>query len=93
MVVIRYITLPQRVASLAVISGSGGPSVPGYLHSALLYYHGIVAVGLLEGRVLVIDLNMDETVESKVIPASDWLTFNNTEILISDWLISINADL
>ena len=40
--------------------------MPGYLHSALLYYHGIVAVGLLEGRVLVIDLNMDETVESKV---------------------------
>ena len=31
---------------------------------------GIVAVGLLEGRLLLIDLNMDETAESKELSAA-----------------------
>ena len=52
--VVRSVTLPQRVASLALIAASGGPAVPNYLHSALMYFHGMVAVGLLEGKVLII---------------------------------------
>ena len=46
------------------MSGCGGPSTPGYLHSALMYYHGILAVGLLGGKVMLVDLNMDEATES-----------------------------
>ena len=45
--------------------GCGGPAPPAYLHSALMYYHGIVAVGLMEGRLVLVDLNMDEVGESK----------------------------
>ena len=52
--VVRSLVLPQRVASLAIIASSGGPSVPSYIHSALMYFHGIVALGLLEGKVLLI---------------------------------------
>ena len=52
--VVKSVALPQRVASLALIAASGGPSVPSYLHSALMYFHGMVAVGLLEGKVLLI---------------------------------------
>ena len=52
--VVRSLVLPQRVASLAVIASSGGPSVPSYIHGALMYFHGIVALGLLEGKVLLI---------------------------------------
>ena len=60
----RAIALPQRVGSVAVVAGYGGPAVPPYLNPALLYFHGIVAVGLMEGRTLLLDLNMDETGES-----------------------------
>ena len=56
--------MPQRLGSLSLVSGCGGPSTPGYLHSALMYYHGILAVGLLGGKVMLVDLNMDETAES-----------------------------
>ena len=60
----RYITLPQRLGCLSLVSGCGGPSTPGFLHSALMYYHGILAVGLLGGKVMLVDLNMDEAAES-----------------------------
>ena len=63
--IIRFIALPQRVGSLALVCGCGGPATPAFLHSSLLYYHGIVAVGLMEGKILLVDLNMDETVESR----------------------------
>ena len=53
---VRSIALPQRVASLALVASSGGPAVPSYLHSALMYFHGMVAVGLLEGKGLLIGL-------------------------------------
>ena len=46
------------------MSGCGGPATPGYLHSALLYYHGILAVGMLGGKVMLVDLNMDDAAES-----------------------------
>ena len=52
--VVRSLVLPQRVASLAILASSGGPSVPSYIHGALMYFHGIVALGLLEGKVLLI---------------------------------------
>ena len=60
----RAVALPQRVGSLALISACGGPATPPYFHPALLYFHGIVAVGMMEGRTLLLDLNMDESVES-----------------------------
>ena len=56
--------MPQRLGSLSLVAGCGGPSTPGYLHSALMYYHGILAVGLLGGKVMLVDLNMDEATES-----------------------------
>ena len=62
--VVRAVALPQRVGSLALISACGGPATPPYFHPALLYFHGIVAVGMMEGRTLLLDLNMDESVES-----------------------------
>jgi len=62
--VVRAVALPQRVGSLALVAGCGGPATPPYLHPALLYFHGIVAVGMMEGRTMLIDLNMDEAVES-----------------------------
>jgi len=62
--VVRAVALPQRVGSVALISACGGPATPPYFHPALLYFHGIVAVGMMEGRTLLLDLNMDESVES-----------------------------
>ena len=52
------------MGSLALVSGCGGPVTPPYLHPALLYFHGIVAVGMMEGRTMLLDLNMDEAAES-----------------------------
>ena len=47
-----------------MVTGAGGPAVPPYLHPALLYFHGIAAVGLAEGRVLLVDLGLDELGET-----------------------------
>ena len=62
--VTRCISLPHRVSSLALVSAAGGPSVPPFLHPALLYYHGLAAVGVSEGRLLLLDLALDEAGES-----------------------------
>ena len=54
------------------MTGAGGPAAPPYLHPALLYFHGIAAVGLAEGRVLLVDLGLDEPGEtSDSAPAGD----------------------
>ena len=67
--VVRCLGLPNRIASLALVSASGGPSIPPYLHPSLLYYHGIVACGLQEGHLFLLDLALDmqgEGIESTV---------------------------
>ena len=67
--VVRCLGLPNRIASLALVSASGGPSIPPYLHPSLLYYHGIVACGLQEGHLFLLDLALDmqgEGIESSV---------------------------
>ena len=67
--VVRCLGLPNRIASLALVSPSGGPSIPPYLHPSLLYYHGIIACGLQEGHLFLIDLALDmqgEGIESSV---------------------------
>ena len=63
--VVWFITLPQRDGSLSLVAGCRGPATSAFLHSALMYYHGIVAVGLMEWMLLLVDLNMDEASESK----------------------------
>ena len=41
--------LPQPVTSLTVVSGWDGPSsTPGFLHPALRYLNGVVAVGMVQ---------------------------------------------
>ena len=62
--VVRAVQVPHRVTSLAVVAAAGGPAVPPYLHPALLYYHGCVAAGLAEGRLLLVDLALDDPAES-----------------------------
>ena len=43
--------MPQPVTSLTVVAGAGdgpGPGTPGFLHAALRYLHGVVAVGMVQ---------------------------------------------
>lgn len=62
--VIRAISVSQPVSSLALVSVAGGPSVPAHFHPALRYFHGIVGVGTVGGRVLLVDLALDENSET-----------------------------
>ena len=43
-----------------------------------MYYHGIVAVGLMEGRLVLVDLNMDEGESQETAPAGLYFINPNT---------------
>ena len=98
--VVRAISVPQKVTAIAVVASSGGPAVPAHLHPALLYFHGIAAVGTAEGRLLLVDLATEETGEtSDQAPATlsyiqvyrFWQIFCNTDnknmTILADFLI------
>ncbi|GAB6023281.1 Protein ELYS [Chamberlinius hualienensis] len=62
----RVVYIPHKVTSLEVVSCAGGVNRSNVLlGQALRYFHGIVAVGVEAGAVLLLDLALDDELNSE----------------------------